>query len=117
MLATTVDTRITVRRVARLTDAPARQARRYEGKQWRPDSAIIEYALYPGGWEAVNVTLTGRVLKRNGEASVRRYPAETQFAWAADPGMRRLVDILRPSADGGSLTFTALADYDLSKES
>lgn len=119
MLATTSTTRFTVRRVAVLLDAPARQAVRYPGKQWRPEAAIIEYALYPGdGWEASTVTLTGHVLKQNGEASARRYPAEIQYAWAADPELRRLVDILRPRPDSvGSITFTALAEYDLSKES
>lgn len=117
MLATTSTTRFTVRRAAVLLDAPARQAVRYPGKQWRPEAAIIEYALYPGdGWEVSSVTLTGRILKQNGEASARRYPAEIQYAWAAEPELRRLVDILRPR-DGSAPIFTSLCDYDLGVES
>lgn len=115
MKATTGTTRMSVRRTATLIDAPARPTRRYEGKHWRPDTVIIEYALYPDdNWEALTVTLTGHVLKQNGQASARRYPAEIQYAWGADPELSRLVDILRPRPGG---TYAVLADYDLSKES
>lgn len=116
MKATTSTTRFSVRRVAMLSNAPARQSKRYSGKAWRPSAAVIEYRLYDGMWDVASVTLTGHILKQNGDPSARRHPAEPQFAWGGDPELARLVGLLCPRADGGP-AFTSLADYDLSKES
>lgn len=113
MKATTTSTSVEVNRRVILHDAQPIHSQRYPGKLWRPTSAVVEYKLFGGNWEAVTVTLYGNILKLDGELSARRHPGEIQYAWGANAELTRLVGVLRPR-DGHGPVLSGLSEFDLS---